>query len=122
MINFDIDTKILEKCCPFKDWRRAYRLIKDFMLEHEFKWQQGSSYVSVDEIGIKEATSILIDLTNKYYFLKYCIRDCRITTVVNEEYDVGDIFEYDKYNEYLKNQTNLQEDILYEIEDAELEL
>ena len=50
-VSFDLDTKALEEYYPDKNWRKAYDVIKKYMILNGFIWQQGSSYISKDTIS-----------------------------------------------------------------------
>lgn len=50
-INFDLDTANLKKYYPQKNYRQAYRDIKDFMVNNGFKHRQWSGYISIHKIN-----------------------------------------------------------------------
>lgn len=94
MINFDLDTKELEKYYPTDNWRNAYYDIKAFMKENGFEWQQGSSYVSKERLDYTEVKDLIKDLVEENPYLNKCIRDCRMTNVSSRAYSLN--AEYDK--------------------------
>lgn len=83
-ITFDLDTKQLEKYYPKKAWNKAYDKISDYMKKCDFRWVQGTVYVSEKPISSREITYILQDLVHKYPRLNLCMRDCRETEVGKE--------------------------------------
>lgn len=82
-IIFDLDTKELERYYPTENWRNAYNDIKKVMIASDFKWIEGSGYISNNQISIKKTQKILKDMTNKYPYLNKCMRDCSISSITS---------------------------------------
>ncbi|MCL2486535.1 MAG: hypothetical protein FWE86_02915 [Oscillospiraceae bacterium] len=91
-IAFDLDTKALEKYYPTKNWRNAYEVIKQYMSEHEFKWRQGSVYISIHLMSDTVATIAISDLVAKNPWLNVCMRDCTVTNI-GKEYSKNELFD-----------------------------
>lgn len=91
-ITFDLDTKQLEKYYPKKAWNKAYDKISDYMKKCDFRWVQGTVYVSEKPISSREITYILQDLVHKYPRLNLCMRDCRSANIYRE-YDKNYLFD-----------------------------
>ena len=90
-IAFDLDTKILENEYPKDSWRHAYKLIKSFMQDHGFDWQQGSVYTSRGSKTHIEIAEMIEELVEKYSWLAKSIRDCKVTTL-GKTHDLTFIF------------------------------
>lgn len=91
-IAFDLDTKALEKYSPTKNWRNAYEIVKQHMSSHEFKWQQGSVYISVHPMIETKATIIISDLVTENPWLNVCMRDCTVANI-DKEYSKNELFD-----------------------------
>lgn len=74
-IAFDLDTKALEKYYPSKSWNNAYEVIKNHMLKNDFKWLQGSVYISEKPMEPAAVTLILTLLVKQNPWLNLCMRD-----------------------------------------------
>lgn len=84
-INFDLDTQKLEIFYPHSDYRNAYRDIQRFMTKAGFIHRQGSGYISKEEMDNIKVSNIVEQLTLKYDWLKYCVKEFDVT-------DIGDQF------------------------------
>lgn len=91
-ISFDIDTKITEKVLG--DATNIYKHIGKYLKEHGFYRQQGSVYISFDEITHQDVLTIVIKLYEKYPYMRKCVRDI-ITQSVGEENSLNYLGEYD---------------------------
>lgn len=80
-IAFDLDTKMLQRYYPGKDWKAAYKDIRKFMLKHNFEWRQGSVYVSQKGKTFFETANMLNSLSTEQSWLNVCMRDCTVTNV-----------------------------------------
>lgn len=80
-IAFDLDTKMLQRYYPGKDWKAAYKDIRKFMVKHDFEWRQGSVYVSQKGKTFWETANMLNNLSTEQSWLNVCMRDCTVTNV-----------------------------------------
>lgn len=80
-IAFDLDTKMLQRYYPGRDWRAAYKDIRRFMSENDFEWRQGSVYVSQKSKTFFDVNNMLDDLSFQQPWLSLCVRDCTVTNV-----------------------------------------
>lgn len=80
-INFDLDTANLKKYYPQKNYRQAYRDIKDFMVNNGFKHRQWSGYISIHKINDYDVKKITQNLTKKFVWLKKCVNRFDVTDI-----------------------------------------
>ena len=80
-ISFDLDTKALREYYPKENWREAYQVLRNHMKTNGFIWQQGSVYISREEIEEMMAINILKKLIIKHPWLHKCMRDCVISNI-----------------------------------------
>ena len=64
-IAFDLDTKALKIYYPAKSWNNAYEVIRNHMTSNDFRWLQGSVYVSEKPMKPYLVTRILNELVEK---------------------------------------------------------
>ncbi|MFJ1366985.1 virulence factor [Capnocytophaga canimorsus] len=77
---FDLDTNCLTE--NFEGaYTNKYKLIKDFMLENGFKWQQGSVYFGGAEIDAVKCVLIIQRLARRYNWFSACVRDVRMLRI-----------------------------------------
>lgn len=79
-INFDIDTKEYEKFTS-KKAPTAYLEIKGFLKKNGFEHRQGSGYVSKENLSDRKVTAIIIKMTQKLKWTKYCMKEIDATNV-----------------------------------------
>lgn len=91
-IAFDLDTNALKIYYPSDSWRNAYDVIKRHMIGNEFKWLQGSVYVSEKPMTSYRVARILEDLVTKNPWLSVCMRDCRETNI-GKQHDKNYLFD-----------------------------
>lgn len=89
MINFDLDTKILEEKYPKKDYRQAYEDIKKFMVANGFEHRQGSGYVSLKSMSKYDVAIFVSDISEKFDWLANSTKRFDITNV-GKTYDLLD--------------------------------
>ncbi|HDX6240634.1 TPA: hypothetical protein RPW09_001648 [Campylobacter fetus subsp. venerealis] len=89
MINFDLDTKILEQEYPKKDYRQAYDDIKKFMLSNGFEHRQGSGYLSLKSMSTYDVAIFISDISEKFDWLANSAKKFDITNV-GKTYDLLD--------------------------------
>lgn len=90
-ITFDLDTKALQEYYPKENWRDAYKVIKKYMRDNGFEWQQGSVYVSKNEISTRKVSQILRKMAQHNSWLHKCMRDCKVSNV-SREYSQNHLF------------------------------
>ena len=79
-INFDIDTNKYEEYTGKKS-PTAYAEIKRFMKKNGFEHRQGSGYISKESMNERKVTAIIIDMTSKFEWLKYCVKEIDATNI-----------------------------------------
>lgn len=89
MINFDLDTKLLEEKYPKKDYRQAYEDIKKFMLANGFEHRQGSGYLSLKSMSKYDVAIFISDISEKFDWLANSAKKFDITNV-GKTYDLLD--------------------------------
>ena len=89
MINFDLDTKILEQEYPKKDYRQAYDDIKRFMLSNGFEHRQGSGYVSLKSMSNYDVARFTSEISEKFHWLANSAKKFDITNI-GKTYDLLD--------------------------------
>ena len=93
-VSFDLDTKALEEYYPDKNWRKAYDVIKRYMILNGFIWQQGSVYVSEENIENRGVVTLLKKLINENQWLHKYMRDCVISSIT-KQYSQNHLFNKD---------------------------
>lgn len=91
-IAFDLDTNALKTYYPSEHWNNAYDVIRRHMEKNDFKWQQGSVYVSNKAMSSYRVARILENLVSKNPWLNVCMRDCRETNI-GREHNKNHIFD-----------------------------
>lgn len=95
VVNFDIDTKIASTILGEKNYRNLYTQIKNHFTENKFIHIQGSTYISKSSLSQTETIRVFQSLLKQYPFLKKCIRDIKMSSVVNDT-DLNNLCNYDK--------------------------
>lgn len=80
-INFDLDTKALQKHYPSSNWRKAYDDIKVFLFENGFEHRQGSGYVSKNKLHNTELSLKIEALSIAMPWLSKCVKQFDVTNV-----------------------------------------
>lgn len=93
-VSFDLDIKALEEFYPDKNWRKAYDVIKRYMILNGFIWQQGSVYISKNKISYTKISNMLEDLIIKNQWLHKCMRDCVVSSIT-KQYSQNHLFNKD---------------------------
>lgn len=90
VINFDLKTKELKKYYPRKNYRAAYKDIKNFLCKRGFYHRQWSGYISNEPMNKSEILRLVDDLSSTYSWLSKCVRrfDVTIKPEKDEEYDM----------------------------------
>lgn len=87
-INFDLDTKALQKHYPKpKQWRKAYNDIEKFMKKEGFVHRQGSGYISERKLSMERIASISIKIKQAYPWLSICVNRFDVTDI-GEQHDL----------------------------------
>lgn len=87
MINFDLDTKILEQEYSKKDYHKAYEDIKKFMLSNGFEHRQGSGYISLNSLSKYDIAIFTADISEKFDWLAKSVKKFDVTNV-GKTYDL----------------------------------
>ena len=90
-INFDLDTKILQKNYLNGDWHNAYNDIKIFFESNGFEHIQGSGYHSIKPVSELNAMGVIYKLIKTYPWIKNCVKVCTIADIP-ETYDITNVF------------------------------
>lgn len=91
-INFDLDTKALQKYYPSESWRNAYSDVRSFLQRNGFEHIQGSGYHSEKPMSEFEAMKIIYEMKDKYKWLNKCVSVCTISDVPMT-YDISAVFD-----------------------------
>lgn len=86
-INFDLDTKVLKKYYPGKNYRDAYSDIKRFMEKSGFEHRQWSGYISLKKLSINNVFSLSQKLSKAFPWLKKCVNHFDVTDI-GEQHDL----------------------------------
>lgn len=89
-INFDLDTKELEKVFN-GNTSKPYEIIKKFMHDNGFEHRQYSGYLSTKKLTEAETTVIIKNLREKNLWLDKCIQKIDMTDV-GKSFDLSFIF------------------------------
>jgi len=90
-INFDLDTKALEKHYRKSDWHNAYYDIKKYFERNGFEHIQGSGYHSKTAMSEAKAMVTVYNMTRVLPWLNRCVNVCTISDVP-ETYDIAHVF------------------------------
>ncbi len=80
-ILFDMDTSCLDEQYEGSTYHNSYKLIKDFMLENNFIWKQGSVYFGNDKIDAVACVLTVQKLAKKYSWFSNCVKDVRMLRI-----------------------------------------
>ena len=97
-INFDLDTKALQKIFQSKNpfvYMEGYRKIGSFLKSRGFKHRQWSGYISEEPISNTELTGIVKQLNKSLPWLKSCVKRFDVTNI-GATFDL--LFLFDKQN------------------------
>jgi len=92
-INFDFDELELKRHYPSKfpfAYKRAWSVVKKFMIQHGFEHRQYSGYVSKEPMSYYELNKILIELCNAHPWVGPCSQQFDVTEV-GETYSALDL-------------------------------
>ncbi len=90
-INFDLDTKALQKNYTNGDWHNAYNDIKNFFKINGFEHIQGSGYHAIKPMSELKAMGVIYKLIKTYPWIKNCVKVCTIADIL-ETYDITNVF------------------------------
>ena len=97
-INFDLDTKTLQKIFKSKNpfvYMKGYRQIGKFLKSNGFKHRQWSGYISKEPMSNTEVTGIVRQLNKSLPWLKQCVKKFDVTNI-GDTFDL--MFVFDKQN------------------------
>lgn len=80
-LNFDLDTKALERFYPGESYHQAYYDIRQFLENSGFQHRQGSGYVSKDPISVYKVSLLINDMSEKFPWLKRCTKVVDTTAI-----------------------------------------
>lgn len=80
-INFDFDTKALQKYYPSPNWRKAYDDINKFLLTNGFEHRQGSGYVSLQRMDNYSVEMLLKRLSSQFAWLSKSVKHFDVTNI-----------------------------------------
>lgn len=86
-MNFDLDTKKLEKFYPGKNWRKAYEDIREYLTGKEFIHVQGSGYHSKEELALLDVYECIQEMGEQFSWLE----DSLYTIYATE---IGDTYDF----------------------------
>ena len=78
---FDLDTNCLTEHYEGNTYHNAYKLVKDFMLENDFIWKQGSVYFGTDKIDAVTCVLTIQRLAKKHSWFATCVKDVRMLRI-----------------------------------------
>ncbi|MFR7819429.1 VapD family protein [Candidatus Pseudoruminococcus sp.] len=111
-INFDLDTKTLQKIFQSKNpfvYMEGYRQIGSFLKSNGFKHRQWSGYISKEPMSNTEITGIVRKLNKSLPWLKQCVRKFDVTNI-GETFDLMFVFKHQKVKAPAKEQDGKQPD------------
>ena len=111
-INFDLDTKTLQKIFQSKNpfvYMEGYRQIGSFLKSNGFKHRRWSGYISKEPMSNTEITGIVRKLNKSLPWLKQCVRKFDVTNI-GETFDLMFVFKHQKVKAPAKEQDGKQPD------------
>lgn len=114
-INFDLDTKQLEKYYPTPSYTHAYRDIRKYMEDNNFIHRQGSGYISNRKMADYEVKLLLRDFALKNDWFNESLLKIDVTNVGREYSLLEYINEVVTENEKMVD-NHLEEELEEEIE------
>lgn len=111
-INFDLDTKTLQKIFQSKNpfvYMEWYRQIGSFLKSNGFKHRQWSGYISKEPMSNTEITGIVRKLNKSLPWLKQCVQKFDVTNI-GETFDLMFVFKHQKVKAPAKEQDGKQPD------------
>ena len=109
MLNFDFDTKALQKYYPKSNWRKAYDDVYDFLTSNGYEHRQGSGYITKANTDYLDVQSTLYEMKREFPWLKNCVNKMDVTNI-GRTFDMTSIF------------NTVNDDIIEEIQSDELYL
>ena len=101
-IYFDLDSKLLERYYPKKDWHNAYKDVRLFLEKEGFEHIQGSGYHSKDPLSEVKVMAIIHRMIKAMPWLEQCVNVCTISDVPITT-DITHVFRRTKDIERTKN-------------------
>lgn len=86
-INFDLSIQQLEQYYSEEHPKRAYAVIKKYMLSHGFEHRQYSGYVSIQTLSKPELLKFTMELHNAFPWLINC-EGSMDATVITDIFDI----------------------------------
>lgn len=80
-LNFDLDTKALERFYPGESYHKAYYDIRQYLENSGFQHRQGSGYVSKDPISVYKVSLLINDMSEKFPWLNRCTKVVDATSI-----------------------------------------
>lgn len=80
-LNFDLDTKALERFYPGESYQQAYYDIRQYLENTGFQHRQGSGYVSKDPISVYKVSLLINDMSEKFPWLSRCTKVVDATSI-----------------------------------------
>lgn len=90
-LNFDLDTKALERYYPSSSYRQAYRDIRHFLQSNGFEHRQWSGYRSEQAMSDAEITLLITRLNTRFPWLSKCVNRFDVTNI-GKNYDLSPLF------------------------------
>ena len=90
-INFDLNTSLLNKHHPSKDYHKAYCDLKKFFTHHWFYHKQGSGYVSIMKINSQDIYLLIDALCDECNWIVSCVKEFDVTNLGTQYELVDDI-------------------------------
>lgn len=97
-INFDIDTKKYEEYSK-KKAPTAYLEIKRFLQKNGFEHRQGSGYISKSDLKDSDITTLIVNMSLTFEWLKYCIKEIDVTNIGKQHSLLDTIISIDDTND-----------------------
>lgn len=94
-LNFDINSNLLRKYYPSKNYRRGWKDIKSFLENSGFIHRQYSGYVLKDDIAMTDVIYLAKEMSKRLTWLKKCVKEFDVTIVGDEYCLVDNIIEVD---------------------------
>lgn len=93
-LNYDLDDQLLQRYYPNpKNYKYAWRKVKNFLCKNKFESRQYSGVVSTMPMSALETQDTVEDLLNEFEWLSPCIQKIDVTSVGNI-YDLRYLTDY----------------------------
>lgn len=98
---FDLFINELKHNYPKRNYLNAYRDIKNYLLQHDFKHEQWSGYHSEKKMTDLDIFDLVQDISSKFTWLHKCINHFAVTNV-GVNYNLIDILQPAELDEDIK--------------------